>query len=78
MAGGPEIDRGSEVWVPHPSNLRVRLLHYSGFRETGTGGTFSSQLPGTKRLRQIPQVEKHESVVNNLEQRIGLFDFLAY
>jgi len=22
--------------VPHPSNLRVRLLHYSGFRETGT------------------------------------------
>jgi hypothetical protein len=28
MAGGAEIDGGSEVRVPHPSGLRVRLFHY--------------------------------------------------
>jgi len=54
----------------------LALFWFSG--DGDTGGTFSSQLSGTKRSRQIPQVERHESVVNNLEQRIGLSDFLAY
>jgi hypothetical protein len=29
MAGGPKVDCGSDVRVPHPSGLRVRVLHFS-------------------------------------------------
>ena len=29
LAGGPQVDCGSDVRVPHPSGLRVRVLHFS-------------------------------------------------